>query len=128
MMRSSSVLPVMLLAIGTLSPATALCVWMLTVLLANITHLARRRDSARALTVAAATAAPLLWFATLGTQAAAIAVCVSLVIALRHTVVRDDNRSATGAHPARAPRASLVVPPSGSPHTRNDASLGTVIN
>jgi hypothetical protein len=95
MMRSFSVLPVALLAVGAISPASALWFWMLAVLTANLSYAAKRRDSARSISIAAAISAPLLWVATLGTLAAISALLVALALvaisagAMRFTATRN---------------------------------------
>ena len=64
MLRCCSVIPVALLGLGSFSPSAAVVCWIATVLLANLLHVARHREIARALILYSAVAAPLMWAAT----------------------------------------------------------------
>jgi hypothetical protein len=93
MSRYCSVLPVTLLGLGSISPTTAVSLWIASIALANLAHIARRRPLARALVVYAAVAAPLLWLFTLAPVIAfAIAAAVSFpVVVFKSLMTRAGN-------------------------------------
>ena len=83
MQRLCTLVPAALLTTAVMSPAVAVCAWVVLVGAANVVHFSADRSVARSLVIAAAITAPLLCLAAvsapLGLAVAAVLVVASVV-------------------------------------------------